>query len=58
MFKTLKDASRPYKCHYSASEKAWMNLDPMADVLNLKPTFAVEAKEDYAFHGQRPMPSS
>jgi len=24
----------------------------------IKPTFAVEAKEDYAFRGQRPMPSS
>ena len=25
---------------------------------DLKPSFAAEATEDYAFHGQRPLPSS
>ena len=25
--KTLKDAIRPYKCHYFANKKAWMNSE-------------------------------
>ena len=32
-FKTVKDASRPYKCHYFANKKAWMNSDLMTDIL-------------------------
>ncbi|XP_068712181.1 tigger transposable element-derived protein 6-like [Montipora foliosa] len=32
-FKALKDASRPYKCHYFANKKAWMNSDLMTDIL-------------------------
>ena len=32
-FKNLKDASRPYKCHYFAYKKAWMNSDLMTDIL-------------------------
>ena len=32
-FRTLKDASRPYKCHYFANMKAWMNSDLMTDIL-------------------------
>ena len=32
-FKTLKDASRPCKCHYFANKKAWMNSDLMTDIL-------------------------
>ena len=32
-FKTQKDAIRPYKCHYFANKKAWMNSDLMTDIL-------------------------
>lgn len=32
-FKNLKDASRPYKRHYFANKKAWMNSDLMTDIL-------------------------
>ena len=32
-FRTLKDASRPYKCHYFANMKAWMNSDLTTDIL-------------------------
>ena len=32
-FKALKDDSRPYKCHYFANKKAWMNSDLMTDIL-------------------------
>ena len=31
--KTLKDASRPYRCHYFANKKAWMNSDLVTDIL-------------------------
>ena len=50
-FKTLKDASRPYKCHYFANKKVWMNSDLIKDIL----TSLNRRTEDYAFHGQRPM---
>ena len=30
-FKNLKDASRPYKRHYFANKKAWLNSDLMTD---------------------------
>ena len=33
VLKTLKDASRPYKCHYFANKKAWMNSDLVTDIL-------------------------
>ena len=32
MLKNLKDASRPYKCHYFANRKAWMNSDLTTDI--------------------------
>ena len=32
-FKNLKDISRPYKCHYVANNKAWMNSDLMLEIL-------------------------
>ena len=32
-FNNLKDISRPYKCHYVANNKAWMNSDLMLEIL-------------------------